>query len=342
MIEDLFLRPSQTVSTELSARHPSQTPEHFETLRSGRQHGENVCWPHILRHTTRHSARDPPAWLTVVCVWTRLALSGISICSVFLSILFQLICSNWLKCEGRGREYYVLFQPLWLILSSEYHASTSGASLVYIPAPSPDWGGICPRTILIPFVAQHQLTRRRICSDRNLSRSAWPHSIQALDNSAQLFSLHSQDRSDEFYHSPRFNNQPPPPPSLCRPNSSSLSPPPVNPAPSPPTRELPLLLLGLCDNNNNCVAAQRAFCWASARPAGTGSPLSLFYHLQPIPLCLGWRWSITGIKAAINVLSSRGHRHHSRTRSIFSLSASLALPLTPESNSKKRFYWQDK
>lgn len=126
------------------------------------------------------------------------------------------------------------------------------------------------------------------------------------------------------------------PPPLRLPNSSSHSPPPVDPAPSPPTRELPLLLLGLCDNNNNCVAAQRAFCWASARPAGTGSPLSLFYHLQPIPLCLGWRWSITGIKAAINVLSSRGHRHHSRTCSIFSLSASLPLPLTSESNSKKK------
>lgn len=106
---------------------------------------------------------------------------------------------------------------------------------------------------------------------------------------------------------------------LRLPNSSSHSPPPVNPAPSPPTRELPLLLLGLCDNNNNCVAVHRAFCWASARPAGTGNPLSLFYHLQPIPLCLGWRWSITGIKAAINVLGSRGHRHHSHTRSIFSL-----------------------
>lgn len=80
---------------------------------------------------------------------------------------------------------------------------------------------------------------------------------------------------------------------------------------------------------------QRAFCWASARPAGTGNPLSLFHHLQPIPLCLGWRWSITGIKAAINVLSSRGHRHHSRAHSIFSLSTSLPLPLNSESNSKK-------
>lgn len=107
-----------------------------------------------------------PDWLLSVSGLGSPSLSGISICSVFLSILFQLICSNWLKCEGRGREYYVLFQPPWLILSSEYHASTSGASLVYIPAPSPDWSGICPRTILIPFVAQHQPTRQLICSDR--------------------------------------------------------------------------------------------------------------------------------------------------------------------------------
>lgn len=144
-----------------------------------------------------------------------------------------------------------------------------------------------------------------------------------------FLSIHSTDQMSFTKVSDSTTNP------LRLPNSSSHSPPPVNPAPSPPTRELPLLLLGLCDNNNNCVAVQRAFCWARARPAGRGNPLSLFYHLQPIPLCLGWHWSITGIKAAINVLSSRGHRHHSCARSIFSLPASLPLPLNSESNSKK-------
>lgn len=152
----------------------------------------------------------PKIWLPdgLLCVWTRLSLWNFHLWSVpqhFIPAdLFQLI-------EVRGPRAGILCSIPTTVthLSSEHPASTSGASLVYIPAPSPDWSGICPRTILIPFVARHQLTRQLIRSDQNLSISAWPHSIQALDDSAQLFSLHSQDGSDEFYHSLRFNNQPP-------------------------------------------------------------------------------------------------------------------------------------
>lgn len=226
----------------------------------------------------------PKIWLPdgLLCVWTRLSLWNFHLWSVpqhFIPAdLFQLI-------EVRGPRAGILCSIPTTVthLSSEHPASTSGASLVYIPAPSPDWSGICPRTILIPFVARHQLTRQLIRSDQNLSISA----LASFHSSPRWLcpTVFSPFTGRIWWVLPQPQIQQPT--SLRLPNSSSHSPPPVDPAPSPPTRELPLLLLGLCDNNNNCVAAQRAFCWASARPAGTGSPLSLFYHLQPIPLCLG-------------------------------------------------------
>lgn len=274
---------------------------------------ERMCAGPTFYDTPPGTLPEIPLTDSLLCVWTRLPLWN-----------FHLIYSNWLMAG------ILCSIPTTLThLSTEHPASTSSASLVYILVLSPDWSDICMRTT-IPSQPRSQLTRQLIHIDQNLSSSAWPYSIQILHHSALLFSLHSEDWLDEFYHSLRFNNHP-----FRLPNSSSHSPPPVYPAPSPPTRELPLLLLGLCDNNNDCVAAQRAFCWASARQAGTENPPSLFYHLQPIPLCFGWRWSITGIKVAINVLSSRGHCHHSRTCSIFSLSTSLPLPLTSESNSIK-------
>lgn len=188
------------------ARHQRR----FGTLRSGRQHGDNVCWAHIF--TTHHQARFPRSACLTGCSVSGLSfLPGISICSVSLSILFQLIYSDRLKCKGWGRGILCSIPTAVTHLSSEHPASTSGASRVYIPATSPDWSGICPRTVLIPFVARHQPTRQLIRSDQNLSISAWPHSIQALHDSAQLFPLHSQDGSDEFYHSLRFNKQPPSP-----------------------------------------------------------------------------------------------------------------------------------
>lgn len=191
------------------------------------------------------------------------------------------------------------------------------------PSPSPDWSdiysdafcrnwqGFGPKSASFPF-----------------------RPSPALPNC--FLSIHKTDQMSL----PQSQTQPPTPLAFQIP---LLVPrPPVNPAPGLPTPELPLLLLCLCDNNNNCVVVQRAFCWASARPAGTGNPLSLFHHLQPIPLCLGWHWSITGIKAAINVLSSRGHQHHSRTRSISSLSTSLFLSHSIWNPVQKRLYWQDK
>lgn len=188
------------------ARHQRR----FGTLRSGRQHGDNVCWAHILRHTTRHGSRDPPAWLAVLCLDSAFSLEFPSaVCpSAFYSNWF--IPTDW-SARGWGRGILCSIPTAVTHLSSEHPASTSGASRVYIPATSPDWSGICPRTVLIPFVARHQPTRQLIRSDQNLSISAWPHSIQALHDSAQLFPLHSQDGSDEFYHSLRFNKQPPSP-----------------------------------------------------------------------------------------------------------------------------------
>ena len=188
------------------------------------------------------------------------------------------------------------------------------------------------------FVARHQRTRPPIhlgSKSVHLHMASFPFKTSTTLPNCFL-SIHRTDQMRFTIVSDSTTNP------LLLPNSSSYSPPPVNPAPSPPTQELPLLLLRLCDNNNNCVAVQRAFCWASARPAGTGNPLSLFHHLQPIPLCLGWRWSITGIKAAINVLSSRGHRRHSHAHSIFSLSAFIPLSHSILNPIQKRFHWQEK
>lgn len=269
-----------------------------------------------------------PDWL--LCVWTRFSLWNFRLWSVsqhFIPAdLFQLI-----EVWGLRARILCSIPTTMTHLSSEHPASTAGASLVYIPALSPDWNDICPRSILMPFVAWRQLTRAADpLGSKSVHLRAASFPLKPSTTLPNCFlSIHGTDQMSFTTVSDSTTNP------LRLPNSSSHSPPPVNPAPSPPTRELPLLLLGLCDNNNNCVAVQRAFCWGSARPAGTGNPLSLFHHLQPILLCLGWRWSITGIKAAINVLSSRGHRHHSCTRSIFSLSASLPLPLNSESNSKK-------
>lgn len=132
------------------------TPEHCETLRSGRQHGGNVCGANILRHATRHTSRDPPDWLTLVCLDSASSLE-------FPSDLFQLI-------EERGLRAGILcsIPTTWTHLSSEHPASTSSASLVYILVLSPDWSHICVRTT-IPPQPRSQPTRQLIHIDQNLS-----------------------------------------------------------------------------------------------------------------------------------------------------------------------------
>lgn len=90
-----------------SAHRPSQTPEHFETLRSGRRHGAIVCWAHILRHTTRHVSQDLAAWRTVVCLDSAVSLEfpSVECSSAFYSSWF--VPTDWsARAEGGNIMFY--------------------------------------------------------------------------------------------------------------------------------------------------------------------------------------------------------------------------------------------
>lgn len=161
---DLFLSHSQTVRTEnwmffdwRSAHRPSQTPEHFEALRSGRQHGENVCWADILRHTTRHDSQDPPSWLTVVCLDSVFSLEfpSVECFSKFYSSWF--IPTDWsVRAEGENIMFYSNHYDSFKQWTPRLHCRCIPC---LHPSPSPDWSDICLHSIQMPFVAQHQLTR---------------------------------------------------------------------------------------------------------------------------------------------------------------------------------------
>ena len=141
-------------------------------------------------------------------------LFGISVCGVFLNILFPLIYSNRLKCEGWGWEKFCAIPTTMTHFLQWTPASTVGASLVYVPAPL--WIEVV--SVKMFLVAWHQLTRQLI-----LLRSTFVCpclgllSIQALSDSSKLFSLHSQGFTIVSDSTTNF---------LCLPNSSphSMSP----------------------------------------------------------------------------------------------------------------------
>lgn len=159
------------LTSPLVTVQPSHT-EHFEALRSGRQHGENVCWADILRHTTRHDSQDPPAWLTVVCLDSVFSLEfpSVECFSTFYSSWF--IPTDWsVRAEGENIMFYSNHYDSFKQWTPRLHCRCIPC---LHPSFSTDWSDSWPHSIQRPFVARHQLTRRLIHADQNLSVSAWP------------------------------------------------------------------------------------------------------------------------------------------------------------------------
>lgn len=193
-----------------SAHRPSQTPEHFEALRSGRQHRGNVRWAKVLRHTTRHDSQDPPAWLTVVCLDSVFSLEfpSVECFSTFYSSWF--IPTDWsVRAEGENIMFYSNHYDSFKQWTPRLHCRC-------IPCLHPS-----PFSRLKRYLPAFY--SNAFCSSASTDKGSWSSrikictsprsllSIEALNDSSQLFSLHSRDWSDEFYHSLRFNNQPPSP-----------------------------------------------------------------------------------------------------------------------------------
>lgn len=226
-----------------------------------------MCWADILRHTTRHDSQDPPAWLTVVCLDSVFSLEFPSV-ECFSTFYFSwFIPTDWsVRAEGENIMFYSNHYDSFKQWTPRLHCRCIPC---LHPSSSTDWSDSCFYSkAFCSSASTDEATDPLGSKSVHLHMASFP--FKPLTTLLNCFlSIHRTDQMS-FTVVSRFNNQPPPP--LHLPNSSSYYPPPVNPAPSPPTRELPLLLLRLCDNNNNCVAVQRAFCWASARPAGTGNP----------------------------------------------------------------------
>lgn len=131
-----------------------------------------MCWADILRHTTRHDSQDPPAWLTVLCLDSVFSLEFPSV-ECFSTFYFSwFIPTDWsVRAEGENIMFYSNHYDSFKQWTPRLHCRCIPCLHL---SPSPDWSDICPHSILMPFVARHQLTRQLILSDQNLSISAWP------------------------------------------------------------------------------------------------------------------------------------------------------------------------
>lgn len=148
MIHRLTLRKQDCIF--FSIFHMCQTPEYFKALNFVRQHRKIDIWADILQPATRHDTQDPPASLTAPCLDLVFSLEFPSV-ECFYALYSSWFIPTWLKYEVWWREYYALFQLLWLILCHKSPPSIDAAPLVNIPgwsyvlseplgsSPSSDW-----------------------------------------------------------------------------------------------------------------------------------------------------------------------------------------------------------